>query len=240
MSQRVGGCRPVDGDLFCFCVHTFGSDLFLVAAYINRRCGDPKFMFNVVEHIVESYLLHRQLVNVKEQAEASELAHHDKAKPLCALRHAHVQRARRVEPSSSCHCFEACATRGPTNNIDECFLSSLRVEQESADYGQGVTWLELYRLYRLEGGSKPIVHLRRCLHAKATADKQQAAFRQMTRGLVDRVIEAESKIHLCKPLESKNDKIARVGILGDFPKSTRHRGEPRRRGALGIAMRFSD
>ena len=117
-----------------------------------------------------------------------EQANHDCARPYTALAYAEPSRARSIEASSSCKCFRSFANKGPINGI-ECFLNSMRVEEASDEQGRGITWLELYILYRARGGSKPIPDPEHCAHARATADKQLAAFKRHTRGLIARILD---------------------------------------------------
>ena len=133
------------------------------------------------------------------------------------MRYADAQQARSIEASSSCQCFETFSKKGPINDI-ECFLASLEVVQASEDQGRGVTWLELYILYRIRGGRKPLADPLRCAQPKATADKQIAAFKRLMRGHIGRVLVAESEVNLFKPLKCIKDELAGVGILGKATK----------------------
>ena len=93
--------------------------------------------------------------------------------------------------------------------------------------GRGITWYELYILYRMRGHPKPIQdNIKNKAAPRANAAKLINAFKNQVRNNISRCIlanDAEGTDHhsgnsgLFKPAKAKKDGLSGVGILGKHP-----------------------
>ena len=195
-------------------VKWYGGDLLKAASHIHERHSHyANFMFKVVKHIVEGYIIHRQLSDIKKAEEAEAASSADPGKLYEKLSYAKLGDARLLNAVSSIQCFAAYAKKPAAKNMEH-FLSNLQVVPRDDHDDRSITWLELYILYRIRGGIKPIPDSTRIAFGRATADKQIAAFKRLVRGLVSRVLDEQGDAKLFKPCKSKPSELAGVGILG--------------------------
>ena len=193
-----------------------GQDLLKLSGVANKRHGHYlHFMVKVVKHIVESYIIHRKLVDFKEEEEAALREGDAKGIPFCPLGYVDVSKARELKPNSSMACHRKHASIHATKEL-EAFYSTLLISPDGDAKGRMITWLELYILYRVRGGCKPIPDNPRVAVSRATADKQIAAFKRKSRGVLEKTLD-ESDINLIKPSKSMPNELKGCGILGKLP-----------------------
>ena len=78
----------------------------------------------------------------------------------------------------------------------------------------GITWLELYIVYRVKGHPKPIPDPSPKAQLKATAAKQIQAFKKAVRGNVARTLINSDDAQLFRPAKAQIDTLKGVGIQG--------------------------
>ena len=195
----------------------FGQDLIKTASFVNtRHCFYSSLMVKIVKHIVEAYIIHRKLIDFQNgEAQACEQAE-ARAKPYAPLGYVLNHKARSLIATSSVQCYKKLNSENGIRHI-EAFLSSLQVNQDGDDKGRMITWLELYILYRLRGGVKPIPDECRKAVSRSTADKQMRAFRRKLKAVVERTLAPDGDAKLFKPTKGKPDNLKGCGILGRMP-----------------------
>jgi len=195
-------------------VKWYGDDLLKAASHIYERHSHyATFMLKVVKHVVEGYIIHRQLSDIKKAEETEAASSSEPGRYYQELSYAKYEHARPIEACSSIECYAAYANKPAVRKIEQ-FLSMLNVHPHGDCDGRCITWLELYILYRIRGGIKPIPDSTRIAFGRATADKQIGAFKRLVRGLVSRVLDEQGDAKLFKPCKSKPNELAGVGVLG--------------------------
>jgi len=103
-----------------------------------------------------------------------------------------------------------------SNNISvhiQSFLANARVAQAS-DCGRGITWYELYILYRIRGYPKPLQDPTNKANNKAPAYKPIRNFTKQFRGTANKLL-LEEDSNLFKPHRIQKDVLVGVGIQGN-------------------------
>ncbi len=113
---------------------------------------------------------------------------------------------RSLQAASTIHCYRKQAKQQGAMHT-EAFLANLSVNPDGDIHGRRITWLELYILYRLRGGIKPIPDDVRKAISRATADKQIAAFKRKIKALTDRVLSDDGDLKLFKPFKAKPNEL---------------------------------
>ena len=104
--------------------------------------------------LTTAYLIHRELVD-RETKKASQLHQGiDKKTPYTHLVYARLCDTRQLEADATIHDYSGFMEKHPSA-VDESFLANLRV-CDPATAGKGITWYELYILYRISGFTKPV------------------------------------------------------------------------------------
>ena len=191
-----------------------GSDLLKIANAINTRHTYYKhFMVKVVKHIVEAYIIHRQLVVAKdEEAKACE-QREDMSRPYTPLGYIPTCNGRPLKAVSSVQCYAKFKDLHAIKHT-EAFLSNILINEDGDDDGRMVTWLELYILYRLRGGPKPIMENPRKAISRATADKQIRAFKRNIKAVTERILGHDGDLKLFKSIrqsERRHDSCSDEG-----------------------------
>jgi len=171
------------------------------------------FMKQVAHHIVEGYLIHRALVEDKAWKKAKAEAHLDKKAGYLELTYPDGSQVRGLEPIASIHCFDSLIKKSSEVVEVESFLANLSIQPASQDL-RGITWLELYVLYRIRGGVKIIPDPPNPALPRGSADKQIRAFRRSVRSVVERTLNPDTDGGLFRPGPAKCNNLLGVGILG--------------------------
>ena len=188
----------------------------ILGAMTCRFHGYVNFMQKVVHHLIEGYLIHRTLMDQADRLIKSQKADIDRSASYSSLAYPVRGDTRSLVPWSSVHCHANFRNSHPASESIETFLSQLQVV-EATTAMRGITWLELYVLYRVRGGAKPIPDPTSAAAARATVDKQLRAFKQTLRGVIDRTIDPEVDGRLFQADCAKLNALKGVGILGKHP-----------------------
>ena len=141
----------------------------------------------VVKLISEGYNNHRKLLDAKEEERVELEESEGKTKPYIPLGYVQTAKWRALEAISSVQCYRKLVKVHDTTHM-EAFLSCLTVDPGGDDKGRMITWLELYMLYKLRGGVKPIPDNLHKAISRATADKQICAFKRKIKAVVERTL----------------------------------------------------
>jgi hypothetical protein len=117
-----------------------------------------------------------------------------------------------LSPVSSVGCFKKYRVKEQAAINIEQFLADSRFSKEGQTC-RGVTWLELYTIYRIKGYPKPIADPASPAAQRTTLLKQIACFKKVLRGVVQRSLAAEDQ-DMFKPGRAVPDALVGVGILG--------------------------
>ena len=93
------------------------------------------------------------------------------------------------------------------------FLNSIKVQRIDSNM-RGITWLEMYILYKLRGYKQPIDDPTCVGHARATADKQLVAFKNLVRAVSSKLYLKEKGKSMFTPAVVVNENLKGIGILG--------------------------
>ena len=187
--------------------------LTVMSALTERFKNYVNFMHKVAFHIIESYLIHRTLVNYSERVKAKREAGIDNTVPYQALSYPAHDQTSRLLPVASMHCYSNLNKDQPAALNIERFLANVDVTRDPAMH-RCITWLELYVLYRLRGGAKVIPDPQTPAHPRGTADKQIRAFKNTVRTVAERTLDPEGDGKLFKPGKAEFNNLKGVGILG--------------------------
>ena len=117
----------------------------------NRHRSYTKFMKNVATHIIEAYIIHKQL---------DEMIHEDGTK--CdkrmyykSLRYPLESRTNKMHTIAHLGHYSSFIKDDATTEHIHSFLENMSVVKAD-EQNRPITWLELYILYRIRGFKKPI------------------------------------------------------------------------------------
>jgi len=173
-------------------------------------------MKKVAHHLIEGYLIHRTLIDQADSLKKSQDAQIDRSAPYAKLAYPIKSDTRCLAPWSSVQCHAKFKDAHPASESIQTFLSQLQIVEASTTI-RGITWLELYILYRIRGGVKPIPDPQNVAANRATVDKQLRAFKRTLRGIIDRTIDPEVDGKLFHAASAKLNALKGVGILGKQP-----------------------
>ena len=175
----------------------------------NKHASYTNFMVDVAKYIIESYIIHRMLINEYDEEKVE-----DK----------HLTKYRRIEYPNISDCVKIKRTHTLRNSQKfqksneaaqdvENFLAELDVSKPDLEI-RHITWLGLYIPYRCRGGRKPIPDPTRACFSKATLDKQLMKFQHTFRNVVHKISLEEDAKRITLPMTSRKDALIHVGILG--------------------------
>ena len=146
-------------------------------------------MKKVVTHIVEAYIIHKQLDEIDEMENVVT----DKSVYYKPLIYSDEANASYVKTVAHIGHFKSHNEKDNKSKDVYGFLENLKI-QKTDNQMRCITWIELYILYRLRGYRQPIDNPASVAHAKATLDKQFAAFKTKIRSVVSRIyLESEQE-----------------------------------------------
>ena len=190
-----------------------GQDIMTAAKCLQKRHHDYQvFMCDVSHHIVESYLIHRELTKRIEAADANAAKHLDKRRAYNPLPYPSSNAARPLKATSCLKEYTAYRKKHDAATNIEHFLANLLVVRK--DEMRGITWLELYILFRCRGYPKPIPDPEQAAKQKPTPAKQINAFKKHMRGIVKRSLHDSMDANLFRPSPPTLDALIGAGITG--------------------------
>ena len=186
----------------------------LVAKCVSNRYDQYlKLMKNVSHHIVEGYMIHRELVHRLDKKKEELVASiEDKKVRFQALAYPKLDTTRYMENDANMSDYPVFCKKYKNAIHVQKFLADARLaEPENI---RGISWLEIYILYRIRGFPKPLADPGRKAHNRATADKQIRAFKTLFRGVASRTM-FDLDAHLFKPGKIQKDGLLGLAIAGN-------------------------
>ena len=166
-------------------------------------------MKKVVTHIIEAYIIHKQLGGIEDD----EGEHQDKRILYKPLTYPVEDESRFLKTKAHlCH-FSTFLNDDPNHSQLQGFLENIKIK-EYDDERRPISWLELYVLYRLRGYKKPIDDPTNLALARATLDKQMNVFKKNVRAVSSRIYINDDQLKLFGPAKIKKEDLTGVGILG--------------------------
>ena len=192
-----------------------GESVMLVAKHLhNRHRQYQGLMKDVSQHLVEAYLVHRLLTEQCEQKTLQLQTQLDKKKVTYnPLLYPNLEQTTHLNNNATIHDFKQFKSKNNCAEHLESFLANLRVSEANASM-RGITWYELYILYRIRGAPKPLADPEQKAGNKPTAHKQINAFQKQLRGVVKRTL-APSDAAMFKPFKLNHDALAGLALKGN-------------------------
>ena len=191
-----------------------GKDVMEIAEWLHKRHSEYQtFMKDVSHHIIEAYLIHRRLCDIKEEERVKAEKGICQKKHYSPLHYPGVNTTRKLIATSSLKEYQSYASKNPQAEHVEKFMANLNITPAGISE-RGITWLELYVLYRCRGYPKPIEDPIHAGKTKATPDKQIKAFKKYIGAVVARSLFEAKDAKLFSPGYSKMNSLKGVGISG--------------------------
>ena len=191
-----------------------GKELIRIAGKMhNKHNAYTKFMMEITKHIIEGYLIHRELTEIEQQHEEDMRDKDYNKVAYQPLHYADVDDCRLFQMSSNIGYYKAYREKSSCASDMSEFLNDMLI-QPSSEHNRGITWLELYILYRARGHCKPILDPKHAGQAKATPAKQLAKFKKEIKFLTKRIMIGEKDLELLKTIQAKQGNLKGVGISG--------------------------
>ena len=209
--QRAGNHladRYADAGVKCH-----GQDTFDFAkTYSDRAKGYAKLYLDIVTHIIDGYLIHKELLRIKEAKDNAAALASDNKRLYLPLRYPDGAGATKLHFRSDITFYPLSIKRRPALPDIQTFLQQLWVVPSSQDNSRGITWLELYTLYRIQGFQKPLQDTANPAKAKTSITKQVAAFKVFVRCVVDKACLDDTQTALFHPLRVVNYNLTYVNL----------------------------
>ena len=165
-----------------------GEDLIKLSKIMQRRHNKYlNFMKEVSHHIVEAYMIHRRLLQLRAKQQSSS---DDEAKAKITfepLTYANASDAKPLTIAGTVAHFKKFYNLNPNAKHAEYFLRDIKIKP-SQEGIRPLTWLELYILFRLRGHPKPVKDPPSKADARPTPAKQIAAFKKTIRAVAHRTL----------------------------------------------------
>jgi hypothetical protein len=170
-------------------------------------------MLKVVHHIIEAYLIHRQLIEKDEQKkrDAPNVTYYK-----TILHQPPTTTPNALKLQGSINNFKGFLHKRPASVDVWTFLQQLSV-QKPASSTYACTWLELYIMYRLCGHCKPIPDRPHKARRRATVGMQLREFKNTVRGVADRAFYDQESKDMFKPIKIQHERFLHLAIRGKMP-----------------------
>jgi len=195
-----------------------GEDLIEVAKHMStRHHWYLQLMLKVSQHTIEAYKIHRILIDYQEELDGQTKKEQDnKRVSYIPLIYPNVSETKMLSNYATIYDYSnyiKCNNRA--HNIEQ-FLANVQVK-ETGPSGRGITWIELYVLYRIRGNPAPYTYNALKAANKKTACQQIKEFTRQMRGNITRTLTNEDQL-LFKPHKTQNRcMLKQIAIKGDPP-----------------------
>ncbi len=195
-------------------VKLHGEEVHEIARLFSKRYKQHRdFMLKVCKHIIEAHLIHRELLRIQECKDTSRNGGAIPLHMYKPLAYAHQDECCKFCFVAQVHNFQKELKLRPCITHAQCFLMALDLKPTSCG-GRGITWLELYTLYRATGYPKPIANPANASFAKPTMHQQIVAFKGAIRSIGKRCIDSITGSQLLKPFVSHEQHLRGIAIEG--------------------------
>jgi len=191
--NRIADLAADDG------VRLHGDETHSLARLLTaRHKAYSAFMYKVIQHIVEAHLIHKELVRIQDCKDAKCHSQHNIVSMYAPLAYGLQGGTSKLSFITSIRNFKKEVAAKPHISHAEDFLKELHVQPTSSGV-RGITWLELYILYRCSGYPKPIANPLNVGFAKPTLHEQIGAFKCCTKSIVMRALDSNACGSYFKP-----------------------------------------
>ena len=171
-------------------------------------------MKDVSHHIVEAYLIHRKLIERYESTGEAKNEKGDATLEYKALEYA--KEGDKIIPDASLENFTQIKSKNKNACNIQDFICNLEIKTQSTNQ-RGITWIEMYILYRLRGYDKPLRDPEEIAMPRSTLDKQIRKFRSDFNTVRSRIWARSELIKITKAGKATKDGLMGVGIIGKLP-----------------------
>jgi ribonuclease HI len=184
--------------------------------YSKRRHFYSLFYRKVVHHIIEGYLIHKELLRIKDAKEGQatqnllEVTH-------TPLGYADQQLSQLLVMNTSIKCYPKVIKKTPNIIYVQDFLSKVSLQPLQDSSQRGITWIELYILYRIRGFPNVIQDKAATHRPGITIEKQFKHFKTAVKQVLDKSNMSESQRELFKPVKITKDNLKQVALSGKHP-----------------------
>ena len=191
-----------------------GENLVKIIGYFHDKYQKyVNFMKDVSHHIIDAYIIHRQLKEKDDSilAEQERVNKHVSYKPLSYL---DDNKYEEISNHANINNYKQFHKKNPKAKTVQKFLSNLKVTNDQGY--RPTTWIEIYVLYRLRGYARIIDPPSQPTGKKPTADKQIRALINLIRAMSIRTLDQQAK-DAFRPGKSTKDNMIGLGIKGTIP-----------------------
>jgi ribonuclease HI len=193
-----------------------GADVVKVAGWLHDRAkAYLGLMKKVSHHIVESYLIHRTLVERSDEDAACVALDQDRGTSYVPLAYPSASTCRPLKNWASIANYHKFKRDTPGACEVQDFLANL-VVAPVAECVRPITWIELYILFVMRGYRVPYIP-ETIAQARPTPDKLIKEFKCVCRGVVCRTLPSQGDARLFQPAQKTRDDLKGVGVLGQNP-----------------------
>jgi ribonuclease HI len=179
-------------------VKVHGEETFeLAKLYTCRHKKYTAFMRKVYIHIVEAHMIHRELVRIAEAKDKFHNRHDQHIFAFCPLSYPSNDHAHHICSITSIDNMPKLRDHHPNIRNAQLFMEALPWQPCTSE-APGITWVQLYTLYRLAGFPKPLANPICVAQAKPSLAMQLAQFKSNVRCIVAKVSHSQAA-QLFKP-----------------------------------------
>ncbi len=188
----------------------YGKDVIDTAKNLHgRHYRYTKFMLDVAKHIIEGYLIHRKLTDIREAKEEKA----DRRITYQPISYPNSDHSAKLEVRGKVQRFSAFCRKHKCATDVHHFHGNLKGSHTSDPY-KAITWLELYILYRTRGYTKPIEDNKNKARARATVQMQLDEFKSVIRGISDRLDFGHGNRQILSPANITHERFSTLAISG--------------------------
>jgi hypothetical protein len=195
-----------------------GKDLMDVTKHMsNRHHWYQQLMMGVSKHTIEAYRIHRILTEHQEKID-EQIQKEQEIKRVSyePLTYPDESGTRKIENYATIHDYSNYMKCNNCAHNVEQFLANIQIK-EVGPQERGITWIELYVIYRMRGNPAPYTSNSKKAASKKTACQQIKEFTRQVRGNITRTLTSEDQ-KLFKPHKQQNRcMLKQIAILGDTP-----------------------
>ena len=194
-----------------------GEQLLKVANVLHgRHEAYRKFMLKVSKHVVEAYDIHKQLKEAESRsAGIGQTGLIQKQFSYKATRTSDDETCRRVRCTSTMARYRAARCKFSSTDALESFIKMIPIK-EACQAEVGITWLELYTLYRLHGHPKLIPDDPEKAVTRKSLAHQLRHFKRMWRQVVRRICQDSPDLALLSNTRCTPQPLMRIAIQGSM------------------------
>jgi len=193
----------------------YGTDLLNIAGWFHDRAkAYVSFMRKVSHHIVEAYIIHRQLIDNDDEAPDTQ-AGGDRGSAYAPLSYPQPVKCRKLAHHASVINHAKFVKENHRAERVEHFLRDLDICPVNSD-DRPISWIELYVLY-ITRGCETFAVPEHLAFVRPTPDKLIRDFKNCARAVVARTLSETGDAKLFKAAAKTRDQLVGVGILGQNP-----------------------